>query len=221
MRALLSIPFFLMDDRCKYDTCTFIPLSTGPLLCHIMKKITTITSYIVGLFIVQVIQRTRLRLSQTKIHEMNRLMNVLLRYFAKRRNNRPRCIRSRLYQITFEMIWRLRIDFPHTFYWVSPIIEEEVVVPQPLRPGRLMYIDTRNREEANPNEAMSSESEETIEMDHWISYSRRSLNLHHIHYFLNEYHHDHHYHHIYTCGNPQEAMFSDSDSDDEMPELVD
>ena len=119
------------------------------------------------------------------------------------------------YQITFEMIWRLRIDFPHTFYWVSPIIEEDVLaVPQP-RPGRLVYIDTRNRE-ANPNEATSSESEETIEMNHWISYSRRSLNLHHIHYFLNEYHH-----HTYTCGNPQEAMFSDSDSDDEMPELVD
>jgi len=109
------------------------------------------------------------------------------------------------------------MDFPHTFYWVSPIIEEDVlVVPQP----RLVYIDTRNREDANPNEATFGDSEETIEMDHWISYPRRSLNLHHIHYFLNEYHHYHH-HHMYTCGNPQEAMFSDSDSDDEMPELVD
>jgi len=176
----------------------------------------TITYYMmIGLCIVQVIQRTRL--SQTKIHEMNRLMNRLLRYFAKRRNTRPRCIRSRLYQFTFEMIWRLRIDFPHTFYWVSPIIEEEVVVPQP-RPGRLIYIDTRNREDANPNEA--SHSEDTIEMDHWISYPRRSLNLHHIH-FLHEYHHYYHHHHMYTCGNPQEAMLSDSDSDDEMPELVD
>ena len=113
------------------------------------------------------------------------------------------------------------MDFPHTFYWVSPIIEEEeVVVPQPLRPGRLIYIDTRNREDANPNEPTVSDSEDTIEMDHWISYPRRSLNLLHIHYFLNEYHHYHQYHHIYTCGNPQEAMFSDSDSDDEMPELV-
>ena len=107
------------------------------------------------------------------------------------------------------------MDFPHTFYWVSPIIEEDVlVVPKPLRPGRLVYIDTRNRE-ANPNEATFSHSEDTIEMDHWISYSRRSLNLHM--HFLNEYHH----YHMYTCGNPQEAMFSDSDSDDEMPELVD
>ena len=114
------------------------------------------------------------------------------------------------------------MDFPHTFYWVSPIIEVEedvLVVPQP-RPGRLVYIDTRNRE---ANEATFSDSEDTIEMDHWISYPRRrSLNLHHIHihYLLDEYHHVHH-HHTYTCGNPQEAMLSDSDSDDEMPELVD
>jgi len=112
------------------------------------------------------------------------------------------------------------MDFPHTFYWVSPIIEEDAVVPQPQRPGRLVYFDNRNREDVNPNEATFSDSEETIEMDHWISYPRRSLNLHHIHYFLDEYHHDH-LHHTYTCGNPQEAMFSDSDSDNEMPELVD
>ena len=111
----------------------------------------------------------------------------------------------------------MRIDFPHTFYWVSPIIEEYAVVPQPWQPGRLIYIDIRNRE-ANPNEATFGDSEDTIEMDHWISYPRRSLNLHM--HFLDEYHHYHH-HHMYTCGNPQEAMFSDSDSDDEMPELVD